>query len=54
MVLPIGVGVGDFIAVARLTGQVVSELKKVGLLHDPQILQIDGNIYLENDREPSH
>lgn len=29
MVVPFGVGVGDFLAVAKLTGKVVSELKEV-------------------------
>ena len=31
MVIPFGAGVGEILAVAKLTGQVVSELKKVGL-----------------------
>ena len=32
MVIPWGVGAGDFVAVAKLTGKVISELKEVRAL----------------------
>ena len=38
MVVPLGVGIGDFLAVAKLTGKIASELKEVSIANSESLI----------------